>query len=344
MNKKIKVRMLSLSDIVKGQGVSSAFHEQVNLVSNSKMLEIKINQKFKDADIVHHHTVDPKNYFTMFKKKYSHVAYVHMLAEKLEGSIKLNPIIYKIFQKYTHSFYRKADHLVIVNPNTKELLLSYGIAEDKIHYIPNYVSEEQFFVVDEKMRDAYKDKYEFSKTKKTVLAVGQVLLGKGVEDFIKSAINNPSIDYVWAGGFSFGKLTDGYDQLKEYFDNPPKNVRFLGVVERDLMNEVYNAADILFMPSYNEMFPMTILEAINTNKPLVIRDLSLYEDILFDHYRPCAGLVDFDDEINQLVSDDQYFLNSVEKSIVLKNYYSKPYILNMWEEFYQHVVDQKEGE
>ena len=244
---KIKILMLSMSDIIKGQGVSSAFHEQVNLVSNSDKLEIKINEKFKDSDIIHHHTIDPKSYFKMNSKKYSHVVYVHTLAEKLEGSIKLNKFVYKIFQKYTHRFYRKADYLVIVNPNTKEMLMSYGISEDIIHYIPNYVDNEVFYKSSEENRIKYKEKYGLSNDRFTVLSVGQVLLGKGVRDFIQSAKDNPEIDYVWAGGFSFGPLTDGYAELKEYVENPPHNVKFLGIINRDKINEVYNAADILFM-------------------------------------------------------------------------------------------------
>lgn len=340
---KIKIKMLSIADIVKGQGVSSAYHEQVNLVSQSDMLEIKVNESFKDADITHHHTVDPKNYFKMFNDKYIHVAYVHMLAEKLEGSIKLSPVTYKIFQKYTHSFYRKADYLVIVNPDTKKLLLSYGIPEDRIYYIPNYVSDEDFYEMslDDKLKA--KQKYEFKEDRFTVLSVGQVLLGKGVRDFIQSAKDNPDIDYVWAGGFSFGPLTDGYKELKEYVENPPQNVRFIGIIDRKHMNEVYNAADVLFMPSHNEMFPMTILEAVNTRKPLVIRSLELYEDILFDKYVRCADVKEFNTEIRKLKDDKQYFEQSAARSEQLSTYYSKDYVLNLWEKFYQEILEREQG-
>ena len=336
---KIKVRMLSMADIVKGQGVSSAYHEQVNLVKNSDMLEIKVNEKFKDADITHHHTVEPGNYFRMFKKNTIHVAYVHMLAEKLEGSIKLNKFVYKIFQKYTHSFYRKADYLVIVNPNTEAMLLSYGIPKERIYYIPNYVDHDMFYEESDIKKQEYRKKYNFSEERFTVLSVGQVLLGKGVRDFMESAKHNPDIDYVWAGGFSFGPLTDGYTELKGYVENPPENVRFLGIVDRAEMNQVYNAADILFMPSLNEMFPMTILEAVNTNKPIVVRNLDLYEDILFDKYRKCNGIKDFDDEILKLKNDEEYFEASVLNSQYLSNYYSAPYVLKLWEEFYSEILE-----
>ena len=55
----------------------------------------------------------------------------------------------------------------------------------------------------------------------------------------------PDITFVWAGGFSFGKITDGYDELKEIYQNPPSNVHFIGIVQREEMNDIYNLADIL---------------------------------------------------------------------------------------------------
>ena len=59
----------------------------------------------------------------------------------------------------------------------------------------------------------------------------------------------------------------GYDELKEIYQNPPSNVHFIGIVQREEMNDIYNLADILFMPSYNELFPMAILEAVNSQNP-----------------------------------------------------------------------------
>lgn len=340
MINKIKIRMLSKADLVKGQGVSSAYHEQVNLVKRSDKLEIRVNEKFKDADIIHHHTIDPFNYFTMFKKKYIHIAYVHVLAEKLEGSIKLNKFFYWIFKKYTHAFYKKADYLVVVNPMTTKILLDYGISKDKIVYIPNFVDNELFYEEDSKKLE-YRKKYEINPDSFTVLGVGQVLLGKGVLDFIEVAKRMPDVNFVWAGGFSFGRISDGYKQLRDHFENPPQNVKFLGIIERDKMNEVYNAADVLFMPSYNEMFPMTILEAVNTHKPLVLRNLELYNDILFRRYNYGENNDDFIKEIKKLKSDNTHFERSREDSKVLQDYYSRKQVLKLWEDFYQMVYYEK---
>lgn len=59
-------------------------------------------------------------------------------------------------------------------------------------------------------------------------------------------------------------------------DNPPKNVKFIGIIPRTEMNEIFNMADVLFMPSFSELFPMSILEAVNSSKPVLLRDLELY--------------------------------------------------------------------
>ena len=52
--------MISKADSVKGQGVGSAYLEQVKLLKEgaSDIFDIKIND-IKEADITHHHTIDP---------------------------------------------------------------------------------------------------------------------------------------------------------------------------------------------------------------------------------------------------------------------------------------------
>ena len=62
---------------------------------------------------------------------------------------------------------------------------------------------------------------------------------------------------MWAGGFSFGKISEGYEEIREAMKHAPKNIKFLGIVDREKMNEVYNMADVMFLPSYEELFPMT---------------------------------------------------------------------------------------
>lgn len=337
--KKITINMLSSADKVDGQGVGSAYLEQVDLVKSSPKFEILINSS-KDADIIHVHTIDPQNYVKMKLNKNVNVAYCHFLPETLDGSIRLPKPIFSIFKKYVVKFYKKADYLVVVNPIFIEDLVRHGVERDKIRYIPNYVSKEKFFKKSKKEINDIRSKHGIDKDKFVVLGVGQVQTRKGVLDFIEVAKKLPDVEFVWCGGFSFGAITDGYDELKKVYENPPKNVKFLGIIPREEMNGMYNMADVLFMPSYNELFPMSILEAVNSEKPLLLRDLDLYHDILFDKYVSGKNNRDFVREIKNLRDDQALYKKESKHSKEINQFYSKENVLKIWEEFYTGIVEK----
>lgn len=328
-----------MADSVDGQGVGSAYLEQVKLVSEGapSYLDVEVNGKGK-YDIVHCHTIEPRNYIKMKTNRGVNVSYVHFLPETLDGSINLPKFAFNIFKKYVVQFYKTADHIVVVNPIFIKPLAKYGIKEENIHYIPNFVSREQFYPLKKKEIKEFKDKYNIPQDKFVVLGVGQVQTRKGVLDFIETAKKLPELEFVWCGGFSFGKITDGYEELKKVYDNPPKNVKFLGIVPRDEMNKFYNMADVLFMPSYNELFPMSILEAINSSKPLLLRDLDLYEDILFHKYLKGSNNQEFVEQLKLLSTDKEMYKKQSKLSEEISNYYSKEHVLNMWIEFYTSIV------
>lgn len=326
--------MLSSADKVAGQGVGSAYLEQVNLVREgaSDLFDIYINSH-KKCDIVHVHTVDLWNYFKM--NKGVSVCYVHFLPDTLDGSIKLPKFAFNVFKKYVTKFYNKADHLVVVNPIFIDDLVKFGIDREKITYIPNYVSREKFYKKDASL---IRKKYNISNDAFVVLGVGQVQTRKGVMDFIDVANKMPDTTFVWCGGFSFGRITDGYDELKKIYENPPKNVIFTGIVPREEMNDMYNMADLLFMPSYNELFPMSILEAINSSKPLLLRDLDLYKDILFEKYMKGTNNDEFVSKLKDLKNDKKLYNKYSKLSNEISEFYSKEHVLEIWKEFYQSIV------
>ena len=339
------INMLSTADKVKGQGVGSAYLEQVDLVRNGldKEYKVVINKRAR-TDIMHYHTIDLKHYLSIYfaKKKGVTVGYVHFLPETIEGSIKLPSILKKIFYKYIISFYKSMDYLVTVNPNFIPRLEAYNIDRKKITYIPNFVSTEKFYNFTAEKKYIAKDKLKIARESFVVLGVGQIQTRKGVIDFIDIAKKMPDIQFVWAGGFSFGNITDGYKELKSQMETAPKNILFTGIVDRDLMNDIYNVSDVLFMPSYNELFPMSILEAMNTYTPVLLRDLELYEDILFDYYLKEHDNEGFMKAIQKLKNDSNYYQQAKEKAIRGHNFYSRESVLNMWKSFYKKALLKKD--
>jgi 1,2-diacylglycerol-3-alpha-glucose alpha-1,2-galactosyltransferase len=334
-SKKIKIRVFSKATTVPGQGVGAAYMEQLNLIQQSKRLVV-LQPNEPRPDLVHIHTINFRYWLAMLFIKIPRVVYVHFLPSTLSSSIKLPRLFFGILKWYVKVFYKTASHLVVVNPIFIDPLMKMGIKKERIVFIPNYVDESKFAT---KVSNAsIRKQWQFKKF--TVLGVGQVQHRKGVLDFIEVAKKLPAVDFVWAGGFSFKAMTAGYEELKKVMDNPPSNVRFLGIVPREKMNELYHGCDLFFLPSFDELMPMSVLEAAVCDKPILLRDLELYQPVFFKHYLSAHDVDGFVKMIKQLSENKEMYQQSLDHPRWLKNYYRKEAILKQWEDFYQEVVNQ----
>ncbi|MDR0223323.1 MAG: glycosyltransferase family 4 protein [Oscillospiraceae bacterium] len=334
------INMMSSATKVKGQGVGSAYIEQVNLVKEKLGGKFKIleNARVK-ADITHYHTIDPKFSLTRKSrtKRGKSLGYVHMLPETVDQSLSLPKFARKIFYKYMIAFYKSMDYLVTVNPYFIGELERYGVLREKVSYIPNYVSSDAFYPLPKEKKKVLRGEYDIPEDKFVVLSAGQLQTRKGVFTFLEMAERLPEVQFVWAGGFSFGRISDGYAKIKKVTENPPPNVKFLGIIDRELMNGVYNLADIMLLASFEELFPMTVLEAMCTNTPILLRDLEIYEDILFDFYFKEKDTAGFVEAVRRLANDRDYYGQGVEMAKKGNAFYSKESVADMWEELYVKI-------
>lgn len=328
--------MLSNAEVAQGQGVASAYREQVTLVKKISDFDVEINSKKSNFDIYHIHSVNP-SYRMRMNKKHLNIVYVHFIPAKNHESIKLPKLAEKIFDGYVNSYYRKADELVVVNPCFIKDLEDLGIPREKITYIPNYVDHNEFCVLDKEKVSELKDKYNIPKDKFIVLGCGQIQTRKGIDDFVGTARQNPDLFFVWVGGFSFGRIMHGYRKYKKLFKNLPQNMLHIPIIERKYMNEVFNVCDVLFMPSYMELFPMTILEIANVHKPFLVRDLELYKPILFSKYTKGNNVEEFSKELQKLKNDATYYNEQSENSKFISDFYNEDVLIKTWKEYYQRV-------
>ncbi len=338
------INMLSSAYKVKGQGVGSAYDEMVALVKSGLSNEFEITEnKIRFANITHYHTIDIKFYLTLALVKHfgTTVGYVHFLPETVETSIDLPRILKRMFYKYMISFYNRMDYLVTVNSYFIDELVRYGVQRDRIVYIPNYVSGDVFYRKCDEERRMLRKRYKIPEDKYVVLGVGQLQVRKGIFDFIEVAKRLPHIQFVWAGGFSFGQMTDGYPEVKKVMQNPPPNVTFLGIIDREKMPEIYNIADTMFLPSFEELFPMTVLESMSCHIPMLLRDIDIYKNILFDYYLREKDVDGFVSVLRRLSEDADYYREASEASARGHQFYSKEHVFAMWDEFY-HKVYAKE--
>ena len=123
---------------------------------------------------------------------------MHFLPETLEGSLKIPQPFRSIFYHYVIAFYKRMDHLVVVNPTFIPKLEAYGIKKEDITYIPNFVSRTEFYESSAEEKKKLRLKYGYTK-KFIVLGVGQIQERKGLFDFIELAKRLPNIQFIWAG-------------------------------------------------------------------------------------------------------------------------------------------------
>lgn len=337
----IKITMFSAAESVPGQGVGSAYRELVNLLERKfpEELELQYNT-MKSTDISHYHTINfPYFLSTFLPKRGRKLGYVHFIPETLEDSIKLPRPIKKMFYWYLMTFYKRMDHLVVVNPTFIDKLVDLGVKRERVTYIPNFVAKETFFPMTAEEKVDVRAELDIPEDDFVILGVGQVQERKGIWDFIALAEESPNWHFIWAGGFSFGAMTAGYEELKKVVDNPPSNLHFPGIVDRSLMNKYYNAADVFLLPSFTELFPMSALEAFSTGTPTVLRDIELYRAILDGYYVPADGRPGMQEALQRLSEDATFTEKLSQEALAASDRYSEDNVADIWLKFYS---EQKE--
>lgn len=339
----LTINMVTPGNNVAGQGVGSATNELIHLLENHAHNDLRIQRNTaKRSNITHVHTVHPFSYAQMLAAKTPVVMHVHFLPDTLEGSIQLTPPFDKLFGGYVMKMYKSADELVVVNPYFIEELEKYGLPREHITYMPNVVDSSTFRPARGEHPLIY-DRYDIDPQAFNVIAVGQVQTRKGVSDFLEVAEHCPQLQFYWAGGFSFGAFTDGYKNLKGRMQCPPENVHFLDIVPREEMNALYNAMNVLFMPSYAELFPMAVIEAVNSGLPILLRDLDLYRVIYFTDYLRANDNAHFAQLLLRLSTDPAFYAHAQECSAKIAQDYSEDAIAQKWIAYYQQVYDKYEG-
>ncbi|GAA3635397.1 glycosyltransferase family 4 protein [Lactobacillus hamsteri] len=344
----IRINMFSQADSVKGQGVGSAYNELINLMRKNLVDEFYVTvNKYGESDLTHYHTINPTYYMNSFSPARGRkIGYVHFLPDTLEGSIKLPGFAKKVFYNYVVDFYKRMDQIVVVNPIFIDKLVKYGIDRDKVKYIPNFVSRSEFYPESLVKKNAFRNELGIPLDKFVVFGDGQVQERKGVDDFAKMAEANPDVQFIWAGGFSFGKITDGYDHYKELVDNPPKNLTFTGIVDRKKLVDYLNIADLFLLPSYDELFPMSVLEAFSCNTPVLLRDLDLYKAIIDGYYMSGKNFDEMNSKLCQAVNNKEVLKKYSILASQASSKYSEEHLADVWRDFYheQYELGKKLGQ
>ncbi len=255
--------------LIEKSGIGRAIkHQHVALRLNN--IDISIESDF---DIVHVNTYTIGSLLFAKKckrKKKKVIIYAHSTEEDFRNSFIFSNALSSFLKQWLILVYNQADLIITPTPYSKKLLVSYGIKPEIIP-LSNGIDTNKF-CYDKMKEDVFRATYGFQKDDKIVMSVGLHIKRKGIFDFIEIAKQLPDYQFVWCGYTNPNILPK---DTKEALKTKLPNLHFVGYIED--MVSAYCAADLFFMPSYEETEGIVVLEALSMRLPIVLRDIEVYK-------------------------------------------------------------------
>lgn len=167
-----------------------------------------------------------------------------------------------------------ADGLLAVGEAIKADMVAIGLPADKIHVHYTGLDAAKFHPQD---RAKARAEWGLPADAPVLLTVGALIERKGQGKVIAAmAMLPPGTIYVVAGAGPDGERLAGLASAAGFADR----VRLLGAVPNDRLPSLYNAADIMVLPSESEGLANAWVEALGCGTPLVLADIPPAHEII----------------------------------------------------------------
>ena len=184
----------------------------------------------------------------------------------------------RMLQYPMRRLYNHASKIIAVSNNTKELVESVGVPEEKIEVVYNGVEDYMLTTSPNiKAINKLREKYDIGEGYKTLLTVARVLPRKGQDTVIKTLPlvlkEFPQLKYLIVGE---GRYKKKFAELALEI-GVSENVIFTGGVKHEEAVNFIDLSDIFIMPNryWNnkiEGLPNSLIEASARGKPLIAGD------------------------------------------------------------------------
>ena len=258
------------------------FHCQMNigsfLVSSSMKKYLK--QNINKFDIIHMHNF--RTYQNIIVHRF---AKKHRIPYVLQAHGSVLPFFTKQRIKrlydfvWGHRILKSASKVIALTKTEAEQYKKMGVDETKIEIVPNGIDLSEYENLPDK--GIFRQKYGIKSNEKIVLYLGRIHKIKGVnllvEAFSDLANKIEGVKLVIAGPDD-GFLSTLKTQIKDL--KISDRIIFTGsLYEKDKL-EAYVDADVYVLPSFYEIFGITVLEACACGTPVIVTDRCGISDIV----------------------------------------------------------------
>ncbi|WP_278631165.1 glycosyltransferase family 4 protein [Parabacteroides goldsteinii] len=164
---------------------------------------------------------------------------------------------------------RGADKIIFINKT--QLQKFNSTIQAKSVYIPNGIKEKKEIKDSSFIHSLGLSPFQY------ILSVGRITPEKGFNYLIKAynSIHNKSIKLVIAGGCDHSST-----YAKQLIHDADKSqVILTGYMNEEQLNHLYTYARLFVLPSFNEGYPIVLIEAINYQKPILASDIEANRSI-----------------------------------------------------------------
>lgn len=229
--------------------------------SLSRNLKRKLSNS--SFDILHIHWLYPDGLAIpeLRKSGYKCVLTIH-------GSDWYKAIEMESLAKYLEDALEQAHVILCSGPSLKnDILDKYPQLEPNIRLVYNSVDEAKYRLPSQKDSELAREQLGWAADKKHILTVANFEKVKGLDVLLKAVKPDQSVQYHIIGRPSDA---DYFASLKEYMrEKALNNITFHAAVRPDQLVSYYHAADIYVLPSRNEGFNVSLLEATACGLPVV---------------------------------------------------------------------------
>lgn len=289
----------------------------------------------KHYDLIHVHNPFPSFFLfeTMLRFYGTPVIYsANMTENQIRG---LAPETFKLpARQYLNFFYSRCEKIICPSEKVVNDLQS---CRDKRILLP-YPVDLNKFKKDEKSGLDFRKKYGI--TRQIILCVASIQERKGIFDFVDAAKSFLQYDFVWVGEIPDTHTLKYKRRIKRIVNNPPKNVIFVGHIEKNELYKAYNAADLFVLPSHSETFGLVIAEAASCGIPVLIRNLQEFS-YFSDFAQMFSNQAEFKHKIKQIMENPGKRKSLSDLSLNARNKFDVNIHIKRMKEIYESVLNKK---
>lgn len=235
------------------------------------------------------------------------------------GGIK--SILKNVFLKWV---YKNIDKAFFVGTANKNYFEYYGLKPLQLIYLPHAVDNQRFSSCQKDHENTIRESLNILNTAILILFVGKLEQKKDPEILLKAfaTLNHENAHLVFVGN---GKLAQ--KMKKDVFDQEIKNVHFLNFQNQTQMPNIYQASDLLCLPSKGpgETWGLTINEAMAANCAILTTEkvgssVDLVKDGINGYVFEAGNLSALKTTLHKMMNKDLLKNQGIKSSEIIKNF------------------------